>query len=68
MKKLPDGKEMEIYCPECGSGTKLVVRTNRKQDHQFLGCPNWPECNHTQSIPESVRMRLAGQQSLFDNL
>lgn len=63
--KLPNGKKMAITCPECGVGTHLIVRTNRSQGHQFLGCENWPDCNYTRSIPESIRMEAAGQPRLL---
>jgi ssDNA-binding Zn-finger/Zn-ribbon topoisomerase 1 len=62
--KYEDGKEAMITCPECGS-PKLVVRTNTANGGQFLGCPNWPNCKHTQSIPESWKMRATGQPELF---
>jgi ssDNA-binding Zn-finger/Zn-ribbon topoisomerase 1 len=60
---LPNGKVIEKYCPKCGAGTKLVVRTNSKNNSQFLGCPNYPECKHTEKIPEALRME--GQPTLF---
>jgi ssDNA-binding Zn-finger/Zn-ribbon topoisomerase 1 len=65
MQKLPDNQEVEIYCPNCKWPVKLIVKTNRITRNQFLGCPNWPDCNHTQSIPESIVMRLNGQPTLF---
>jgi ssDNA-binding Zn-finger/Zn-ribbon topoisomerase 1 len=49
-------------CPECGS--VLMVRTNRKTDTQFLGCDRWPECKHTEPIPETLLMRLTGAPEL----
>lgn len=60
---FPDGMESETFCPDCGMG--LVVRTNRANGNQFLGCPDWPACTHTQGIPESWRMKRAGQKELF---
>lgn len=65
MQKLRDNKEIEIYCPSCAPLRKLIVKTNRHTDSQFLGCPNWPECNYTRPIPESIRMEQAGQPKLF---
>jgi ssDNA-binding Zn-finger/Zn-ribbon topoisomerase 1 len=59
-KSLPDGMEVSVFCPECIPRVKLVVRTNRANGSQFLGCPNWPKCRHTQSIPMDVIMRLQG--------
>jgi len=61
---LSNGTETEKTCPLCGA--KLIVRTNRTTQHQFLGCPRWPDCQHTESIPEQIRMRLSGQPELFD--
>lgn len=52
-------------CPECGR--PLVERVNRQNNTTFLGCSNYPECRHTEPIPESVLLRLAGQPGLFDD-
>lgn len=30
-------------CPECGKGLRL--RSRRRDDHQFVGCSGWPDCN-----------------------
>lgn len=35
-------------CPECGG--KLVIRNNRSDGSQFLGCENYPACSHTKSV------------------
>lgn len=60
---------MEIVkrCPLCGGG--LVVRTNRENGSEFLSCQNWrgndPEsCPHTERVPESYQLRLAGHPTL----
>lgn len=53
-------------CPNCGVAHRLTIRTNRATQEQFLGCPNWPECKHTEPLPEDVRLRAAGQQGLFE--
>ncbi len=63
--KIDQRVKIEKYCPACGSGTKLVVRTNRKSDSQFLGCENFPICTHTEKIPESMYMEAAGQKRLL---
>ena len=65
-KKLSDGTASTIICPNCSPMVKLIVRTNGQNGSQFLGCPNWPACDHTQAIPESWLMRLAGQKGMFD--
>jgi ssDNA-binding Zn-finger/Zn-ribbon topoisomerase 1 len=57
----------DIPCPVCGN-VSLIVKTNRHTQAQFLGCPNFPDCTHTQAIPEAWRMRQAGQTGLFDAL
>lgn len=66
--KLQDRSEVNRRCPRCkaeGRGNvKLIVRTNRLNGRQFLGCPNWPECDHTEPIPEDVKMRAAGATTL----
>lgn len=61
-----DKQMIEKRCPECGAG--LVVRTNRENDSQFIGCMAWPNCTHTEAIPESLRMRLMGAPGLFDEV
>lgn len=66
MDKIKDGTEVTITCPECDPRmVRLVVRTNRDTEEQFLGCPNWPDCKHTQPLPQRVRMRLLGHPTLF---
>lgn len=66
--KFQDNTEADIYCPNCVPPRKLIVKTNRHTDHQFLGCPNYPECNHTRPIPEAWIMRAQGQPGLFDEM
>lgn len=63
--KFANGTKSTISCLNCGPVVVLVVRTNKQNQSQFLACPNWPECRHTQEIPESWHMRAAGQQELF---
>ncbi|MEA1999658.1 MAG: topoisomerase DNA-binding C4 zinc finger domain-containing protein [Euryarchaeota archaeon] len=57
--------ESGVLCPKCNPPVKLIVKTNSHNGNQFLGCPNWPNCKHTQVIPEEWKMRAAGQQELF---
>lgn len=54
--------EITKRCPECGG--ELLIRTNRQTDSQFIGCTGWPECTHTEPLPESLKMRLAGHPVL----
>jgi ssDNA-binding Zn-finger/Zn-ribbon topoisomerase 1 len=63
---LRSGTEVSIGCPKCGVATKLVVRMNKKKKTKFLGCPNWPECDWTQNVPDHIWMEASGQSSLFD--
>ena len=63
MKK---GDVVSLTCDNCLPGTEMVVRENSHSGELFLGCPNYPECKYTEPIPESVRMREAGQPELFD--
>jgi len=51
-------------CPQCGAA--LVERTNRATNEPFLGCQRWPECKHTEPLPESVKLRRQGQRELFE--
>lgn len=32
---------------------------------QFLGCPDYPRCRHTQALPEDVKLTLRGQKRLL---
>jgi ssDNA-binding Zn-finger/Zn-ribbon topoisomerase 1 len=64
-KPLPDHQPSGKSCPSCGPAVSLIVRTNHETGSQFLGCPNYPDCRHTEPIPESVRMTLHGQPTLF---
>lgn len=66
--KYPNNMQTDIVCPHCKPPRFLVVKTNRATDHQFLGCPNYPECDYTRGIPEEWKMREAGQVGLFDEL
>jgi ssDNA-binding Zn-finger/Zn-ribbon topoisomerase 1 len=64
--QLQDGLETTIVCPACQlNPPRLIVKTNRRNQGQFLGCPNWPECHHTQPIPEHMILQATGQQPLF---
>lgn len=54
--------ETTIGCPDCGR--KLVIRTNRETGQDFLGCPRYPDCQHTQPLPEWVRLKRAGAAML----
>lgn len=54
------GKRLAYSCIDCGA--QMVIRLNREQNTLFLGCNRYPDCKHTEEIPESVRMEILGQQ------
>lgn len=54
------------HCPDCGA--PLAERTNRQNGSTFLGCTRYPECKHTEPVPESVKMRRAGQRDMFADM
>jgi ssDNA-binding Zn-finger/Zn-ribbon topoisomerase 1 len=62
-RKFEDGMETELTCEECGA--VMIVRTNRQNGGQFLGCQNWPDCTSTRKIPESWIMKRDGQEQLL---
>lgn len=67
--KFIENYESDLLCPQCDTPPrKLVVKTNRHTGHQFLGCPNFPDCTYTRGIPEEWVMRANGQPGLFDHL
>ena len=65
-KPLKPGTAVSIACPNCGPSTQLVIRENNYTGAMFLACPNYPACQHTQEIPESLNMQASGQKTLFD--
>ena len=62
---IENGTATSKPCPKCGPATPLVVRTNGKTGEYFLGCDNWPECKHTEELPESMRLTLLGAKKLL---
>jgi ssDNA-binding Zn-finger/Zn-ribbon topoisomerase 1 len=62
-RKFEDGMETELFCEDCGA--VMIVRTNRNNGGQFLGCQNWPDCTSTRKIPESWIMKHDGQEQLL---
>lgn len=62
---LKNDMEVERYCPKCDNAVKLRVKTNRMNGNQFLGCPNWPNCDYTEQIPEALLMEARGQPRMF---
>jgi ssDNA-binding Zn-finger/Zn-ribbon topoisomerase 1 len=64
-KLFENNLESDIPCPNCVPPRKLIVKTNRHNNNQFLGCPNYPDCDYTRSIPEAWKMRANGQAELL---
>lgn len=62
---IPDNTPTAKACPRCAADVRLVVKTNRNNGTQFLGCPNWPDCSHTEALPESMKLAAAGQKRLL---
>ena len=65
MIDIRPGDEVGVICPKCSADTKMILRRNKKNGMLFLGCPNWPKCQHTSQIPEHIKMEAAGQPKLF---
>ena len=58
---MPDIK-ITKQCPRCDSD--LIIRINKESQIQFVGCSQWPQCEYTTEIPESLRLRLMGAETL----
>lgn len=56
--------QLSKVCPECGRDLK--IRTNSTNGSQFIACTGFPDCRHTETIPETLKMQLAGAPTLFD--
>ncbi len=54
--------KITMACPDCGRA--LVVRRNCHNDSEFLGCTGYPECRHTEPLPELYRLRASGAPTL----
>lgn len=52
-----------VACKVCAAD--MVVRTNRENGSEFLGCSKWPECTETRPLPESIRMERLGAPRLL---
>lgn len=53
-------------CKRCGA--LMQIKTNRETGEDFLGCERWPECTHTEKLPEAITLRRQGQKGLFDDI
>ena len=61
---LSPGTKVNKDCPDCD--WQLVIRQNGETGHLFLGCSQYPECKHTEPLPEFFRMKALGHPTLFD--
>lgn len=57
-------------CKRCGK--LMQVKRNRTTGEDFLGCTghipgDWDSCNHTEPLPESIRLKRQGQKGMFDD-
>lgn len=61
---MPKIDNVDINCSACLDGgfgpQKMVLRSNGFTAELFLGCRRWPDCRHTQRLPEWLRMKQAG--------
>jgi restriction system protein len=48
-KQADRGHGLSPRCPRCES--VLIEKRNRRTGEAFLGCPNYPECKYTRSLP-----------------
>ena len=64
MNQLADGTEVNVFCEDCSVPVKLIVRTNRQNGSQFLGCRNWPDCTYSKPLPIDIVMKLQGAVAL----
>jgi hypothetical protein len=51
-----------VRCEACGH--HMVVRTNRANGSEFMGCSTWPACVNTMPLPAYVEQIRAGGEPL----
>lgn len=61
--KLDNNLPSGINCSNCGA--EMLVKTNMKSGHQFLGCSAYPVCTTTAALTEAIVQRLTGAPDLF---
>ena len=54
--------EIKKACPKCGKD--LAVRVNGETHEEFLGCSQYPECEHTEPLPVNMVLRRQGAAPL----
>ena len=61
MTMMPDERRKSARnCPECGQ--PMTPWNDGGMEH--LGCSAWPECRHTEPLPEDVLMRRQNTRTL----
>lgn len=50
-------------CPRCQMG-QLVIRTNQTTFQEFLGCTEYPFCQHSEPLPPDILLRAQGAPTL----
>lgn len=66
MRGIQNNTLSALNCPKCGR--RLQIKRRRKDGRNFLGCTGYPECEHTQPLPQDVAMRALGQCEMFPEL
>ena len=54
--------EFKKACPKCGKN--LTIRGNGETQEEFLGCSQYPECEHTEPLPTDIILRRQGAATL----
>lgn len=54
----------ETLCPECKA--KMVIRSNKKDNSKFWGCPNFPKCKGTRDVMGRSKEEREEKQKLND--
>ena len=67
--QVPEPEHIVKACKRCGA--LMQIKVNRTTGEQFLGCTrhipgDWDSCNHTEPLPEAIRLRRQGQKDMFD--
>lgn len=57
------GPKVTLRCSECKTGT-LVERVNKQNGGHFMGCSDWPECQHTEPVPAYLTLMRQGAATL----
>ena len=55
-------RDIKKACPKCGK--YLTIRGNGETQEEFLGCSQYPECEHTEPLPTDIILRRQGASPL----